>query len=204
MKSFKCYVSYWVSKIKGESQTGSAAHSRKEIRKTVKAIIKKNPKYQGVNQNLAVNLIMQRISENHQEKLNHDVPITEEKCQQNTFAAEMSRVVTGIKKDQDVKANLAKCKALCEKEIQSSRLSSSVQYSYVPRLQRISGMSAKKPDHNESSQSLANKEDNLHLQCQRREPQLLASVKEDKAVNHGPRRGQCSTPQFAQIGRAHV
>ena len=136
MKSFKYYVSYWVSKIKGESQTGSAVHSRKEIRKTVKAIIKKNPKYQGVNTDLAVDLMIQRISENQQEKLNH-VPISEEKCQQRTFAAEMSRTDARTQKGQDVKAILAQCKAHIEKEMQTSRIRSSVQYSYVPHPQRI-------------------------------------------------------------------
>ena len=192
MKSFKYYLSYCVAKIKGESQTEIDINSqRQSVRKFVKAKIKENAKYQGVNQELAVDLILQRIQENQQEKLIHEA-LDEEKCQQNTLAAEMR-----IKKGQDLKANLAQCKALIEKEIQNSRLRSSVQYSYVPRLQGISGMATKKSDHNESSQSLANKEDNLHLQCQRREPQLLASVKEDKAVNHGPRRGQCSTPQFA-------
>ena len=183
-----------MAKIKGESQAASDLNNqRQKFRKIVKAIIKKNPKYQGVNTDLAVDLIMQRIQENQQEKLNHEA-LDEGKSEQNTFTTEMSRTE---QKCRDLKANLAKCKALIEKEIQSSRLRSSVQYSYVPRLQRVSGMSTKKSDHNESSQSLANKEDNLHLQCQRREPQLLASVKEDKAVNHGPRRGQCSTPQFA-------
>ena len=177
MKSFKYYVSYCVAKIKGKSQTESDLNAqRQRIRKFVKAKIKENAKYKGINQELAVDLIMQRIQENQQDKLNHEA-LDEGKSEQNTFTTEMSRTE---QKCRDLKANLAKCKALIEKEIQSSRLRSSVQYSYVPRLQKVSGMSTMKSDHNESSQSLANKEDNLHLQCQRREPQLLASVKEDK------------------------
>ena len=105
MKSFKYYVSYCVAKIKGESQTEIDINSqRQSVRKFVKAKIKENAKYQGVNQELAVDLIMQRIQENQQEKLIHEA-LDEEKCQQNTLAAEMR-----IKKGQDLKANLSQCK----------------------------------------------------------------------------------------------
>ena len=97
MKSFKYYVSYCVAKIKGKSQTESDLNAqRQRIRKFVKAKIKENAKYKGVNQELAVDLILQRIQENQQEKLNQEA-LDEEKSGR-------------MKKGHDLKANLAQCK----------------------------------------------------------------------------------------------